>query len=91
MIGIVFNKAYCTTRISNVSLLGYIIIPLFFEFISSNMTETKARNEKFIELPNDLVDKFNGFSLDFGGYFMSYFHRFSFALLFCVFRIVFLV
>lgn len=55
------------------------------------MTETKARNEKFIELPNDLVDKFNGFSLDFGGYFMSYFHRFSFALLFCVFRIVFLV
>ena len=32
------------------------------------MTETKARKEKFIELPNDLLDKFNGFSLDFGEY-----------------------
>ena len=32
------------------------------------MAEKKERKEKFIELPNDLLDKFNGFSLDFGKY-----------------------
>ena len=43
------------------------------------MAETKVRKEKFTELPNDLLDKFNGFSLDFGEY---AFHLFCFFLFF---------